>query len=77
MQEYQQRVVNELEEVRAFYNVTRSRLDGLNAFFGSATFAKASVDEQTRLRQQAATMTDALAVLPSYRKILEERIAAF
>lgn len=65
LQPFQQRVVDERNELA-------ERLNKLNAFMDSASFTDGSVayDERRRLRRQAEAMSPYLA-------ILNERIGAF
>jgi hypothetical protein len=63
MQPYQQRVVDEKDQVS-------ERLSKLYAFFRQPTFASLPDAERTRLRSQARFMD-------GYAAVLEERIAAF
>ena len=63
MQPYQQRVVDEKDELDA-------KRDRLRAFFGTDLYRELDPTEQSRLNRQLEAMT-------LYSNILEERIAAF
>ncbi len=63
MQEHQKRVATEKEELD-------SKLTKLIGFFDTIIFAGLPIEEQDRLKRQAAAMTD-------YSVVLGERINAF
>lgn len=63
MQPFQQRVVDEMNELAA-------KDDKLKAFFSTTVFAGLPADEQARLRRQQLHMA-------GYLNVLRERIAAF
>ncbi len=63
MKEYQQRVVDELAELRI-------KTDKLEAFIGGPAFGEVHLDEQHRLHRQLVAMKE-------YARVLEERIEYF